>query len=165
MKILTVLSLFCAITGAAFAQSGTGSSSASYSVAVVATETSTASVVTIQGNQTAGVRLIKTILFKGFDVTCSAACTVSLERDGTAATATAATIVQLNGEYAASTANAYSASNVGSGTVLAQYSLTAGGQIAINLAGKQLYSGTENLTIRTSAITGTVNTNIQWVEQ
>jgi hypothetical protein len=165
MKLLTILSLFCGMAGAAFAQSATGGSPASYGVSVVASESGAASVVTVQGNQLPGVRLLKTIALKGFDVTCSVACTVTLERDGAAATATTQAIVQLNGEYAISTANAYAASNVGVGTVLAQYSLTAGGQIAISLAGKQLYSGTENITIRTSSITGTVNTNLQWTEQ
>jgi hypothetical protein len=165
MKLLKLLSLFTFLVVSSYAQiPGVGQSFPSYGVSVASTVNAAASVVTIQGNQASGVRLVRAIAFKGFDVTCSVACTVSLERDGAAATTTAATIVQLNGETSPSTAVAFSASNVGGGTVLAQYTLTAGGQVAVNLSGKQLYTGPENLTIRTSAITGTVNTNIQWTE-
>lgn len=135
-----------------------------YGVTKVTSLTATAEVITIQGNQTAHTPLSKFIVFKGFDATCSVACTITLERDGTQATTTALTINQLNVENLPSTAQAFSSSNVGVGTVVAQYSLTAGGQIAINLTGKQLYSGFENLTIRTSAITGTTTINCQWTE-
>lgn len=135
-----------------------------YGVSKVTVLNAAAEVITIQGNQPVNTRLIKVVVFKGFDATCSVACTITLERDGNAATTTTLAPGRLNGESLPSTALAFSASNVGVGTILAQYSLTAGGQIAINLTGKQLYSGVENLTVRTSSITGTVNINVQWQE-
>jgi hypothetical protein len=156
MKLL--LSLFL-LTAAAFAQTN------SYGVTKVTTLAGAAEVITVQGAMAAGTRLIRTVSFKNFDVTCSVACTVALERDGTAATATALTINPLNNNMPASTAVAFSGSNVGGGTVLSNYSLTAGQTISVSLAGKQLLQGADNLTLRTSSITGTTNINLTWDEK
>src|SRR5574342_237649 len=58
----------------------------------------------------------KTVSFIGAYVDCSVACTITLERDGSAATATTLTPVALNSGTA--TATAWSGSDVGAGTVL-----------------------------------------------
>ncbi len=155
---LTLLLGALVLASQCFAQS-------SYTASKVTSASSSTEVLTVQGISAVNVRLPKVINFKAFDAACSVACTITLERDGTAATTTALTPAPLNPESGPSTAVAFSASNVGSGTVLAQYTIPAGGQIAVNLAGKQLYSGVENLTLRSSSITGTVTLNIQWTEQ
>src|SRR5690242_4256563 len=70
----------------------------------------TAEVITVQQPASGA----KNVSFVAAYVDCSAVCTITLERDGTAATTTALTVVQVNPDFnVAATANAFSASNVG----------------------------------------------------
>jgi hypothetical protein len=153
MKIL----LLCA----AFAVALWGQSPPVYVATRSTTLTAAAEVITVQ-QPTA---VLKVVQFKGVAVTCSVACDITLERDGTAATATALTPVALHRLMPATTVNAYRSSNVAVGTVLATYSITAGGLLALDLSDKFLFGAGENLTIRTSSITGTVQITIQWSEK
>ena len=109
----------------------------------------------------------KTVRFVGAYVDCSAACSVTVERNGTAATTTSLSVAKVNPSSSqAATAVAFSSSNVGTGTVVATYSLTAGGSRIIDLS-RVYMTGTgtgKNLTLRTSSITGIVNILVQWTE-
>jgi len=119
-----------------------------------------AEVVTVQ-QPVSGAR---TVSFIGAYVDCSVACNITLERDGTAATATALTVVALNSGTPAATA--WSSSDVGTGTVLARYKIPATGGLPINLAMKSMSGANtaKNLTLRTDSITGTVTITVVWTE-
>jgi hypothetical protein len=153
----TILCLF-ALASAAMAQN-------THSASKATTLSGAAEVVTIQGNAAANVRLAKQITFVGFDVYCSVDCTITLERDGIVATSTPLTPAATNSELPAATAQAFSSSNVGVGTVIGQYRISAGGTLPIKLTGKFLYLGGENLTIRSNSITGEIRINVQWNEE
>lgn len=120
-----------------------------------------AEVITVQQPATGS----RQVSFKSAFVDCSVACTVTLERNGTAATATTLAVRNVNpGELAAS-AVAFSSSNVGTGTVLGTASLVAGGAVIFDLTGINFAQGSvanNNLTIRTSSITGTVDISISF---
>lgn len=134
-----------------------------YSASQTTTLSAAAEIVTIQAPATQAA-MTKLIQMKGVAVVCSVACTVSLERDGTAATSTSLTTNPiLNGEPA-STATAWHSSNVGTGTVLSQYQIAAGGTLNLDLTNKWMGTPGQNVTIRTSSITGTVNINFMWIE-
>lgn len=101
--------------------------------------------------------------FVGATVYCSVACTATLRRDGTAPTGTAASTGKLNAASVASVAAAYHSSDVGAGTTIKTYTLSAGEEKLIDLADKGLVAA-ENLTLATSAITGTARIYFQWRE-
>jgi hypothetical protein len=149
--------LYFVATSQAFGQ--TTPSPGSFMATRTTTLSGAAEVITIQTATTAP-RLLH---FRGLAIYCSVACDVTLERDGTAATATSFSIVPINQRYPASVAAAYRSSDVGTGTVLSTYSLTAGGLLPLDLTDKYVYPG-ENLTLRTSSITGTVRITFQWEE-
>jgi hypothetical protein len=93
-------------------------------------------------------------------IDCSAACTLTLTRDGAAATTTALTVNNLNPGEKAAAVTAFSSSNVGAGTTIGVYTLGAAGTICLDLSGITFRStnGTgSNLTIKTNSITATVN--------
>lgn len=116
---------------------------------------SAAAVTTLQQPSTGGKR----VEFKTAYVECSVACTVTVERDGTAATATALTPTKVNAFAPTAAFNAFRNSDVGSGTALSPaYSVPAGGSIAIDLSGVFMEgSGTGiNVSLRTNSVTGTV---------
>lgn len=125
----------------------------------------TAEVVTVQ--QIASGKA--TLQFQYAWVYCSVACSFTLEMNGTAATATTLTAKKLPPQSAAPTATAWSGSDVGTGSyVSAGYQVAAGQTFTIDIG--QLYitkgAGTAgNLSIRTSAITGTAEITIQWTEK
>ncbi len=138
----------------------------SYTATKTTTLSSAAEAITIQAPGAAGTRPTKLITLTGASVNCSVACTVTVERDGTAATTTALTVSPLDYHYPAAQAVAFSASNVGSATAtLASYPIVAGATVLIDLSTKQLLSGGDNLTIRTNSITGTVVINFAWTEK
>lgn len=120
-------------------------------------------VITLQAPATAAA-MTKNIQLVGAAVTCSVACTATLERDGTAATTTTLASAALLKSSPAATTAAYSSSNVGTGTVLSSYSIPAAGTLSFDLSAKWLASAGENVTIRTSAITGTVYITFMWIE-
>ena len=118
--------------------------------------------VTVQQPAT-GSRLV---VFDFAEVYCSAACVVSISRDGTAASTTAATEVSLNGGLTA-TATAFYDSNAGAGTAIKTLNLSAGQTATIDLDGFILEpdnSTANNLTIQTDAISGTAYIYIRWQE-
>ncbi len=109
----------------------------------------------------------RTVRFRAFYADCSVACTITLLRNGTAATTTTLSTMQINPSVGvASTANAFSASNVGVGSLIGSYNLQAGGSITVDLSGSFMQgNGTcKNLTVSTNSITGTVNIIIKWQE-
>jgi hypothetical protein len=123
-----------------------------------------AEVVTIQAPGTAGSSIARLITLAGVSLNCSVACTINVERDGTAATTTAITAVPLNRLFPPAEAQVFKSSNVGAGTVVASYPIAAGGTLSLDFTGKALSTGADNLTFRTNSITGTVVINAKWTE-
>ncbi|MFB3828949.1 MAG: hypothetical protein ACE15B_19440 [Bryobacteraceae bacterium] len=98
-------------------------------------------------------------------VYCSVDCTFTVERSGTAATTTAFTPAPANPGIVAAKATAFHTSNVGASTVIGKYYVAAGGEKVVNLRAIRLRNGTrDNLTVRTSSITGTVRILVRWAE-
>lgn len=155
MKRLIALTLFVCSLGLAQTRE--------YVVPYTADLTATAAIVTVQQPASGGAGVVR---FSGLYIYCSVACNFTLERTGTAATATAATPVPLNSTTTAARTTAFTASNVGSGTTLGTYSLLASTSKSFDLAGVALFgNGTaKNFTVRTNAITGTVQVVIQFKE-
>lgn len=109
----------------------------------------------------------KWVSFETAQVYCSVACVVTISRDGTAASTTAATEVSLNGGPSA-TAAGFIDSNAGAGTTLNTIRLAAGETVAISLNGLFLEDNdttTNNLTIQTDAITGNASIYFPWREE
>jgi hypothetical protein len=153
-KLLTLLVCFA---GFAFAQ-------ADYVALYEASLTSAASVVTVQAPASSAARIVR---FVGAYIYCSVQCDVSLERDGTAATATALTPVGVSSQAPAAKTKAFRSSDVGVGTVIGKYTVPAGGTQVIDLTSVVIAgAGTgKNLTLRTASITGTARISIQFREE
>lgn len=98
------------------------------------------------------------------DVYCASAQTATLAINGTAATATAATVVSVPPITAAARATAWSGSNVGSGTTVRTYSVGAASDFLIDLSKVRMTTqgAGQNVTIST---TGTCTITFQWTEQ
>lgn len=116
----------------------------------------------------------KTFRYLSAYIYCSVACTVTLERLGTAATTTKATPVAANPASPTvnvSVANVFTTSNVGIGTVINTYNLAAGAWMSIDL-GLYIRNGMfvspagvlDNLSLRSSSISGTITLQITWRE-
>jgi hypothetical protein len=135
----------------------------SYTVQKTTVLSGAAEVITVQQPNTGS----RKVFFQAAYVDCSVACTVTLERSGTAASATTLAVNNINVGEAAAKVTAFSGSNVGTGITLGAYSVNAGGSLVIDLSAVQWNIGvnTTNLTIRTSSISGTVNILIQLREQ
>lgn len=107
------------------------------------------------------------VFFEVAQIYCSVACDVTISRDGTAATTTAATEVSLNGGVSAA-ATAFTSSNVGAGTAITTLQVAAGETIAVDLSGLFLEpnnSTGNNLTIDTDDITGDAQIYLRWREE
>lgn len=158
MKLSSLCAVFL-LTGAAFGQQG-------YTAAYTASLITAASVVTVQTAAASSTTEHNAVSFVGAYVDCSVACTFTLEINGTPATTTSLALSSLSTPSTTPSCTAWSASNVGVGTVLGTYSLTAGKSIALDLSTILFNQGTNlsNLTIRTNSITGTVHTVIQFTE-
>lgn len=133
-----------------------------YTVVRDATLSGAAEVVTIQQPATGAskVRLLWASVY------CSVACDVTQERNGTAATTTAATAAKVNPDKADSAAaTVFHTSNVGVGTVISK-TPTSGGTATISFDKIVLVGDgtTKNYTIRTSSITGRVVIVLAWEE-
>lgn len=106
----------------------------------------------------------RTVTFIAASVYCSVACTATIERNGVAPTAT---VGAPSGDWAGgsivASAVPYYSSNVGSPTVGKTYSIDAGQERAINMTNVGLRAG-QNITIRTSSITGNVRIFLEWRE-
>lgn len=135
-----------------------------YVVTQVCSASGSACVVTVQQPSTPA--LAKRVSFHGAAVTCSVDCTFTIERNGTAATATSQPPTGLGTNAPASAATAYINSDVGSGTVISNLAIPAGGTMSLDLSKISLQgtTTTSNLTIRTNSITGTVRINITFAE-
>lgn len=121
----------------------------------------TAAAVTVQAGTTLNV------YFDSFTISCSVACTVTVAQNGVAATTTAFTPSPLNSAPAA-TSTAYSSSNVGSGTTIETIPLAAGGYLNYDLSkltAQSSANGSQNLTVSTNAVSGTVIIKILYVER
>lgn len=151
-KLLTGLFVFSAV---AFGQ-------ITYSANKTTSLSGAAEVVTVQ--QPASGKLIE---FVGVSVDCTVACAFTIERNGTAATTTSLTVVNVNPSETSPTAVAFSGSNSTGGTVIGRYSLAAGGAAVIDLRAVKIQAThvNKNLTIRTNSITGTVDINIVFTER
>jgi hypothetical protein len=136
-----------------------------FSTAKTTSLTAAAEVLTVQHT----VNTNRTVAFKNAYLYCSVACTVTLERNGTAASSTANTIVNDNpaNTFAqTTTASAFNTSNVGTGTVVNVYQIGAGGFLSLDLSNFILPAGVaDNLTLRSNSITGTVQFQLTWVER
>jgi hypothetical protein len=106
-----------------------------------------------------------TLVFDAGYVYCSAECTFTIERDGTAATTTSLTPTATSGNTDAPTALAFHTSNAGAGTVIGKHTVAAGGTMPFELKGVRLprIAG-RNVTIRVQSLTGTVRLFLKWVE-
>ena len=152
MKFLIAFSLAAA---SLFAQN-----SETYTATQTTVLAGTAEVITIQLGRT----VTRNVEFIGVAITTSAACDVTLERDGTSATTTPIAAVKVNRDSPDSIASAYRNSNVGAGIILSSYSIPATSTLSLSLIEKHLLRG-DNLSLRTSAITGTVQITFQWKEK
>jgi hypothetical protein len=143
---------------------GLGLAQAEYVALYDATLSGAASVVTVQAPATSAAR---TVRFTVAYVYCSVACDLTLERTGTAATATALAPAALNSTASTALTKAWRSSDVGAGTVIGKYSVPAGGTIVLDIKALTLSgAGTsKNLTLRTSAITGSAKVAIQFTEE
>lgn len=92
----------------------------------------------------------------------SVAATFTLERNGSLATTTQATPSEINGGSTGD-GRAYYSSNVGSGTTIKTYTLSAGQELPIDLLGVGLKPG-QNVTIRSASMTGSIRIYFQWRE-
>jgi hypothetical protein len=98
-------------------------------------------------------------------ISSTVALSFTLERSGTIASTTILAPAPTNLEAPTAVTKAFKTSNVGAGTVLSQFQLAAGATIVLDLTKVYLVLGGDNITIRTSSVTGTVNINWQWFEQ
>lgn len=125
--------------------------------------TAAAETITVQQPAVGSARRVT---LKSASVYCSVDCTITFARSGTAATSTTLATIPQSPSYAASTATAWSASNVGAGTTLLVFAITAGNTQAFDLAGIEFLVGgtTQNFSAITSSITGTARIQITWTE-
>lgn len=98
-------------------------------------------------------------------VYCSVECEITVERDGTAATATALTPVKMNSADSAVSATAYRSSDVGAADrTTSRQTIGAGATIILDLTPHVILAG-ENITVRTASASATVIINLQWTER
>lgn len=106
----------------------------------------TATAITIQ-QPASSARIVTGNLISG---SCASACTIVIERNGTAATATSATITKPTDQTRNAAFTAWTASDVGVGTVVERVRLDGGGYFSIPISHiKMLAQGTAfNFTVR-----------------
>jgi len=113
----------------------------------------------------------KLVSLEGATVYCSVACNVTQYQNGTAATTTAGTVTPILPQGAANFANIFTASNVGTGTLVGGIVRIAGGpgtDRSFALAPIVLPPGNGagiNYSIVISSITGTANITLTWNER
>jgi len=134
-----------------------------YSVTKSTALSSSAEVITVQ--QPASGSL--TVNFVSAYIDSTAACSFTIERNGTAATSTPLTPAPVNYNQASATTTGWSGSNVGTGTVITNAGIAAGGGVVIDLSRIVMQgNGTyKNLTLRTASCTATVNIVIVYTER
>lgn len=107
----------------------------------------------------------------------SGLCLVTFERDGSIATATAATVAKLNPGVTPSVSKveAFTASNSTGGTVVGRHYIPLGVPVTLDISKQWLaipgatvprntYAARQNLTIRTCAVTGDASVTSDWQE-
>lgn len=109
--------------------------------------------------------VIRGVEFVGGSIYCSVACTVTMDRTGTAATTTAATPTKLNSISSASSVSIYTASNAGTGTTITKFVIAAGQTLPIDLRETWISAANGNINFTTSSITGDVKIFLMWREQ
>ena len=123
----------------------------------------TAEVITVQQPATGS----KIVRFISAFIDSTAACAITIEKDGTAATGTALTPAPVLTGQVASAATAFYSSDVGSGTVITRASIPADGSIVVDLSRISMVGNNKgmNLTVRTASCTGTVDIVITYSTQ
>lgn len=103
----------------------------------------------------------------GASVYCSVACVATISRNGTAATATAGGVTNVNSNEPPAVVTFWTASNTTPGQTLAVFNIGAGGLQSIDLGALKMAAGGTlvNLTISIASITGTANITFYPVEQ
>ena len=126
------------------------------------TLSSAAEAVTIQQPSSSA----RVVYFELANIYCSVACTVELERGGTAATTTALSTVAVGNQGQSSRANAFHTSDVGNGSTVTEFDVAAGETMSVDLSGMILEGAdtTENVTFRTNTISGDVKITVVWWE-
>lgn len=109
----------------------------------------------------------KKVTFKVVVIYCSAACTITFSRSGTAATTTTLAPVALSPNTPTSTVTGWSGSDAGSGTALWTTEIAAGAIASIDVTGIVLSGAvlTQNFSVATASMTGTVKITIVWTER
>lgn len=122
-----------------------------------------AEVITIQQPASGGRRIFVEL----FNLYCSVACVITWEQNGTAATATALARNTIGPSDFSPTVTAWSGSNVGAGTTLQVFRLSAAESKSLNMEGvfMQGSSTATNYSLRTDSITGDVEIFIRWREE
>ena len=156
--------LILATTALLCAQSTSTPTTRLYAVYYEVTPSTAAAILTVQQPASAP----RQITFQGAVVYCSVACIPAIEINGAAATTTTGTTAtKLDTRAPAASSAVFTASNVGSGTVIGKYPVSAGSQIFITPSGLALGANVaahQNLTIRTDSITGDVHILLMWSE-
>lgn len=155
MKLLRALPILLLSALSAISQQLVNFTASTGDIALVAagtTATIQAATIAAQGEQ---------IALQNALVSCTVACTITQSQNGTAASATAGTIVSLiPAPGRGFTTTFWTASNVGAGTAVGgAIKLTAAGSVVIDLSKIQLgtQGSTTNYSITISSITGTAN--------
>jgi hypothetical protein len=154
--------LFLGLLGIANAQYTNYDYDKLFSTTRTASLSGAAEVFTVQHNLTSS----ETDRFVSIYMYCSVACTVTLERNGINTAGTSNTIVNLNPAnplVATTTVTATYTTTVTAVTVINVYQLAAGTSFTLDGSVFQLpANSSDNLTLRTSSITGTAQLQITW---
>ena len=131
-----------------------------YTVSKTTVLSGSAEVITVQQPATGA----KIVGFVGVYIDSTATCAITIERNGTAATSTTLIPAKVNPDQTAPVATGWSASNVGTGTVITV--ATVNGFFYQDLSKVYLYgNGTsKNLTVRTGSCSATVDIVITFTE-
>jgi hypothetical protein len=160
-RLLGLLLLALLIEGQLLAQ--TSGTTRVYSAFYAATPTGGETVLSIQQPATNP----RDIRFLSATVFCSVSCTASLEMNGSAASSATTTATKLDSRAPAAASVVYATSNSTGGTVINQYEIAAGSQVAVEGIGLVLganVAAKQNITIRVSAILGDAKIWIAWSE-
>jgi hypothetical protein len=162
--LLRLLVIVLAVVARLLAQPNSAPATRVYSTFYAATPSGGETVLTIQQPATNP----RDIRFLSATVFCSVSCTASLEMNGSAATSAATAATKLDSRAPAATSVVFAGSNSTGGTVINQYEIAAGSQVAVEGIGLVLganVASKQNISIRISAISsGSANIWIAWLE-
>lgn len=109
----------------------------------------------------------KNVQFDAISVWCSAECTFTIERDGTAGTVGSQLGFNIN-DGTSPTVNAFASSDVGAGSkILIKHTVSANTSQSFDMKDVRFFgSGTsKNVSVRFASMTGTVRVYAKWGEQ